>query len=585
MKKNILTYVLFPALLGASLTLKAQNTLPVQIIAEPWWNPDSTWVMAFPGFATCPTTSIGLSTPVRLSGIPNTMFTLNQGFSGRIYFFTGQGDSSLIMPYVAGVPADTTFPVRYDFVEITYFGNSNDCANLSMVDQIGINLSIATIANGQKTGSRGSNVNLPQLRKNLDTVATDSLNEFWVNGQFIRVMSPLHAPNAYFNLGSYLRLTLPTDSVVQLFGMYDGSKAAYIDTVPDGDTTIYHTFSAQPFYYNAVCNATNDTLVLSPHSSVAGSAVFLQGTIRVAVSDLQNMLYACDGPFQVSVDSGAYAPAVSPDRIGFNDPWSTVMRNYLVGYNLGYYNTSINGINGDFSWAWNGNFAFNYMHNDTGYYNQYASILQNYTNAYGFPFTDFIDDPLLSIYGCDTFRISLWSDTTHNFSDYTSLAPDTSGALRPTGSDTNYAQNIVFDFGSGVGCPQYGGKLNFMGYNFASGYNYTQLDTTSSNQTICGNITLTGFPIQFGALNRYPFSAEGSSFHLYLRADSTGLFTEAFTDNNNLVATIGSTGIAVTVSNLLYAISPAYLAGNTCGCLPATTTQKKTKNKTPKSRK
>jgi hypothetical protein len=580
--------ILFALLVLSGLAYgQSSQTLPIKLQVDPSWHPDSTWVLAFPGSGNTAQTSIGLSAPVKLSTIPKSVITVDSGFSGRIYFFVQQGDASAILESTSGFPADSTFLVRYDFIEITYKQNHYDVANLSSVDQFGLTLSMATFKSNIKNDSVGYKVSANNLISQLQNIRSNPQGGAPVfnndtNGRFIRVMSPLNAPGAYFNMANYVKLWVNSwisgaKDTIKIFGNYVGATAIFPNNVSV-------KYSAKHFFYNATISTDHNSVVLAPDPSVACKPAFLQGNITASITSLDSMIYPCDGNFYVS-------PAVSqlnglPDRIGYNDPWGTVMRNFLVGFNTGYYENAANGLNQNYSWNWNPDSAFKFNYGGDPYYNQYASIIQSTSNSYGFPFTDFIAMPLLPIFGCDTLQVSLWSDNTTNFPDYTPIIINTSGVVPTMVNLLSYGQNIVFNFTNTAICPNSSVSLSFCDSIFQTGYSYTNMDSTKKNatSTSCNNITLTGFPlfrpsIMKDTLNKYPCSFGGQNFNLFIQTDINGYFINAYCDNQAITTTIAPNQLALTV-NFGYTIDPANLqlscppSSNTNTTQPAPQTKK-----------
>lgn len=565
------------------------QALSVSLNIDPALNDSTIWLMATTGTTSTDTTSFGTCKPVCAATLGDT-FSIAAGFSGRIYIFMDVTDTSLIPREASQIASDTTMKVRYDFVEITYFGMQGDCADLSSVDQYGINLSMSVMdSSGVQSGSVGYEVNANTMVERMTPIEDSSIYPavyFDDSGAFMRVISPLHTPKGtYTDMSDYVSSLCSASDTIFLFDMYDGAKATYII---NDSTSVNYTYGPIPFYYIAVLSATNDSIILQPHPSVAGKAAYLQGRIAVNKTDLYNssynMIYACDGPFFVSPAS--LVPLLQdtiPDKVGFNDPWSTVVRNFLVGFNAGYYGTTYvlqNGdttytANGNNSWDWNPLHAFP----AGGTFNPYAEVIMASSNSYGFPFSDFLAAPLLQIYGDSLLTINIWSDTTTNFSDYTPNFPTmTADTINPTlGNNPMTGNNLVFDFGIGD-TVQYDGPLVFSGITFASGYNYTQMNPVSPNTTAPGNITFTGFPSYTDSVNQYTFSVEGKPFNLFIEFDSSGYIVQAMCDTPGILTKINNLNTAVTVTNLPYAIAPTYLS-------PAgSSASKKTKTKKGKKK-
>lgn len=574
MKKLLLSFLL--ALLPLFFYAQA---LPMKVVAQPPVVDSTTWLLATTGTTSTANTSLGTGGPVRLSNISDGIVSIDAGFSGRIYLFTGVTDSTSIP--TAASELSTTLNLRYDFMEITYFNAPGDCADLSSVDQFGITLSMETI--GSNGSSVGYMVNADTLVSAMQHLAPGAVMRDG-SGNFLRVASPLHTPvGTYTDMKAYVDELCQNGDTLSFFGMYDGAAAVYIIdstvsvmNIQNGDTTYTDTtyvlqrkktYGAIPFYYRAALSASADTIILKPDTLVAGNAGFLQGEIRFRKADLYNtdnhMIYACDGPFTVHPKTLVpLLPDTVPDRVGFNDPWSSVMRDFLVGFNAGYYGIhdtipvpgSAAGyvLNGNNSWDWNPLDAFS-----GSYYNTYARYIQQHSDSYGFPFSDFLAKPLLNVVSSDTLLLNIWPDSTTNFSDYidpySSLTADTINPVK--GNNPTSGNYLVLDFGQGTAM-NYNGKVRFLGRNYSCGYIYTlTASPVDSNTTLPGGVTFTGFPYWSDSVNQYTIIVEGKPVNLWIQADANGNFIQAATDNPSIAVTLQSG--SVKLSNLAYVINPA----------------------------
>ncbi len=485
-----------------------------------------------------PIPSLPTNTPVQLSTLSGNSFEVPVGFSGRIYFFLTE-DSSKIPSKPSGI--NTTINVRYDWVEMTYDGTPTACVNLTSVDQFGIALTLQTQdGSGKKLQSVGYNEAASSI---ISTFASLAHSAVQYNGSaFIRVRSPLHAVADYPSLNDYLQNINEKFFIVS--GMFDGNPGLGLPAIG--------------FEYECTFNYKNEeTIYLVPMGNSS-----LQGTIEIPCSSLPLMIYACDGSFNVPGTTAGPAGNGNGDTVGYNDSWSTVVRNFLVGFNVGYYGympaPASNGYkyNCNYSWDWSPEFAYQYQSQKTPinhYYNQYASTIYNASNSYGFPFSDFIGKPLVGLNNVSTLQISLLNDSETNH-DYT--APPT-GSLSPvnylnptSGDGTQIA--IIFD--CGVGQPMYySGSINLMGSDFSTGYNNWWSGNPPRVPIEAANCTVNQVPCYKSSICQYTFTIRNKPFNLYLQTDNSGNICSAAVDVD-LNVTISASQTSVTISNIFWSL-------------------------------
>lgn len=560
--------ILFLTLLFAAVStgLDAQQ-IKVKVHLDSDWSPSTTWLLATPGGTSTDSVSFGMLNPTCVDSLVNSGFQINKGFSGRIYIFVNAQESE-IPTMASAIASDTTLNVRYDFIEATYFGGPYDCADLSSVDQFGLTLSMSSADSlGNRLSSVGYSINTYGMIDTMSAVVNETVYPaiYYDNGTFMRIISPLHTPSGtYTDMQTYVNRLCAAGDTLNIFDTYSGSQAVY-----SIDTTNYDsTYAAIPFCYQAILSPTSDSIYLVPNPNLANPSDFLQGTISINKADLYNstynMIYACDGPFYVRPSS--LVPILGDsvaDKVGFNDPWSTVVRNFLAGFNAGYYGmtdtvatpgggTYIN--NGNDSWNWNPLHAFE----QSGSYNPYAKVIMANSDSYGFPFSDFIAKPLLNLYGVDSLILNVWNDSTTHFSDYVptfqSLTADT---VNPVIGNNSVASTLTLNFGCSNNVPVYSGTVGFYENTYATGWTYTNLDTAHLNTNAVSCINFTGFPSYVGQNNEYVLTVEGKPFSFTVAVDSAGNFTNIVSGNPTVLAQLS--GNNITLANLQYAISPAYL--------------------------
>ena len=487
--------------------------------------------------------SFGANTPTLLSTLTDNSFTIPTGFSGRIYFF--------LTDKVSDVPTSpseisTTLGLRYDWIEATCDGSKTACANLTSVDQFGIALSLETKdSSGNKIGTVGYNISAKDLVADLGALAPSAVVGDMSQGTFTRVISPLHTPaGTYGSLKDYIKLI--DGKTIYLTGTYNGSTDA---------NHVYHP--AASFFYRCAFDSTKTDIELIPEADSG-----IQGTIKIPSSSLEDMIYACDGKFDVpGTTAGKNGNGVG-DTVGFNDDWSTVVRNFLVGWNLGFYGYKPAPVDGyqydcDNSWDWMPQFSFKMTDSENSLcYNNYAETIWNNSNSYGFPFSDFLGKPLLNLYEVPTLEISVLKDDETN----TAYTPPTPQSITPvdhknpqSGNSTDHS--IIFNAGVGDSI-YYTGTVEFDSKFFEFGYVTQFTATTPGATTANGNCTIANVPANVSSVNQYTFKFMGKPFNLYLKLDSDGKILEAVVDGN-LTVTPDNTGYNVTISGIMDHISPA----------------------------
>ncbi|MBC3876380.1 hypothetical protein H8K38_01020 [Undibacterium sp. FT79W] len=492
------------------------------------------WLMATlsAGCETAP--SIGVCTPVLLSTLSSV--TIPAGFSGRLYFFCTDDQSSIPTTPSA---ITTALALRYDWIEITYDGSPTACANLTSVDQFGLAMSLSTLdATGGMLQSVGYQTDAATLIQQCQAVAPDAIVSD--GSQFLRVVSPLHIPAAYPSLQTYLH-ALEGQSL-RLTGKYDGGKDAK-----------GYSHRARSFDYSCEFDLTQLNLRLTAHPDSQ-----ITGTIQIASADFMKMIYACDGQFNVPRSSAGPFQNGIGDSVGFNDPWSAVVRNFIAGFNLGFYgySPSLNQhtYNCNHSWNWLPQFAFQNTMTGTPDYNRYAAIVTAASNSYGFPFSDLLGKPLVSLANASSLQITLFADNEsggYTPPPATSLSPVAS--LNPQGTgETSLA--VIFD--AGVGQPHpYTGKLIFENTSYSFGQ-YCWFDHQNpSISSAPGNCTINWVPFTQSEICQYQFSIQNKPFNLYLQFDTAGNILQSVVDGG-LTATVSATHQQITISGIQNHIAP-----------------------------
>jgi hypothetical protein len=491
--------------------------------------------------------SFGNLTPVLLSTLTDNSFTLPVGFSGRVYFFL-TSDLSKVPTQAADL--STTLALRYDWIEATYDGTTTAAANLTSVDQLGIALSLKTLnASGHTIQSVGYKSTLNSIVGDFVAAAPKAVSGTLASATdpFLRVISPLHtATGVWVSLQGYL--TALSSSTLNIVGPYDGSIDA---------NGVAHPASS----FNYTCDFKYDDAV-TEITLTANSSSLIKGTITLAKADLEAMIYACDGNFDVAGKSAGPNGNGTNDKVGFNDPWSTVVRNFLVGFNLGFYGykpAPVDGYhyNGSNSWDWAPELAFKNTLATTSY-NKYASLIYDNSNSYGFPFSDFLGKPLVQLYGAASVQIDILADDAVN-ADYAIPEPPNIKPVTytdPTTRNPVGLKAIAVVLNGGVGQPTYyTGTMTFSGTTCTFGQGVFLDNSAPTFTTAPGNCTINAVFCSVGSTMKYSMTIEGKPFNLYMTLDAAGLITKAVVDGG-LISTVDILQQNVTISNILNYIKP-----------------------------
>jgi hypothetical protein len=217
-------------------------------------------------------------------------------------------------------------------------------------------------------------------------------------GKVLRVISPSTVPpasiNSYPSLQAYVNYVKNQNITTRVTGQYTGRA-----NPPS------NPFKPQSYNFNAKVLANGDLQLVGTSSAVAG-----QVTILIKSADLSTGLLGTNPPYTVN---GA------PESIGTNNVYSTVVRDILGGFDLGLVGSdAINPNTGhkyrdDPTRSWyvptvGENHAYGYAQPPgsacnkstnpaTVCYNQSAGTIAGLGDSYGFPFTDLLGHPLVSL--------------------------------------------------------------------------------------------------------------------------------------------------------------------------------------------
>lgn len=422
----------------------------------------------------------------------------NNNFAGgRIYVSFGE------FPFTSnptGNPCDPSVAeLRYDWIELTADGAPAACANLSGVNQLGIAMTLESYLKNTKVSYVGYNDSLNTIKNNLYSINQKA----FIGGndtEFVRVISPDNGDttesqswSSVCDYEGYLKSLQGQEFEIK--GYYCGAKLTDGTVCPPCSYDYTGTFPLD----------TDKTFTM--HATEDSEAT---GPITITNKDLCEtlieMINKCDGSFTVT-DSNQ-PPNKDAQTVGTNSVYSAIMRDFLVGFNLGFYGYKDGLIDYNNSNNWNpfGTFKNINPNTQTPYGNKYTYTVHKSTNSYSFPFEDFLGKVFVTLNPekADTLVITILNDT--QTGDYTPYSQATAPAV--TTGDSQVPQiNFFFD-------------ASKKGFPFK--FNGEQHTVSSSAQVLTSNISANK-----NQKNRYPVTYRNMSDVLDVTLDASGNITSA----------------------------------------------------------
>jgi len=292
---------------------------------------------------------------------------------------------------------------RWDKVELSYVTTDpSSVANLTADDFASIPMRLT--AGGASVGWHLTNSMNALLAQLAALSGNDPQAIAITNSQIVRVMSPHTAFYANWpSLQPYIDYVRSNAIVTHVVGAYDG-RAPF--TLPEWQQQSYDLTAF-------VDSATN--LVLTGTCGIVGAT-----TITISSQELLEAIYSASPNYVVN---GVYAN-------NSNSVFDAIVRDALAGFNLGLVGTSRidprtgSPFTNESTQVW-----YNYPQNgtvteslrytnvfaalwgaDKKFYNQYAAILSDITDAYGFPYNDTLAKPLLPLVNNPTLTLEILPD-------------------------------------------------------------------------------------------------------------------------------------------------------------------------------
>jgi hypothetical protein len=337
------------AIAAAMLLPAGASALELQIVDKSGHEPEDVYVTVAGQAGTYDVPGMVNDEPKKLSEIPGQKLTIEKLIAGRVYISYGTGVQE-------GVPFDS--PTRFDWAELTVTPASADVANLTAVDQFGIGMRLDTYGPSEEHLDWLGDANSDTIFEALQRIPGGPQATVKDGSDIVRVVSPNKAPNAYPDLGDYVRSM-------------------------SGRTITLHTaFFGSPFVTSEYTGtfAADGSIALSGASNPAGQA---PATIPVAGDGLIDDVY-----------TGANTP---------NNLQGAIRRDLLAGFSTGlwggrYGNDALSFCSNpqttaQGSWCPNGfnQPAFGDARLELSPYatcEQYAAVINQYADAYGNPYSD-----------------------------------------------------------------------------------------------------------------------------------------------------------------------------------------------------
>ncbi|WP_051622196.1 Hint domain-containing protein [Acidocella facilis] len=343
----------------------------------------------------------------------------------------------------------------YDSVELNLTGTATDAGNLTSVVQYGLSLGMGVSYTSGASASVGYDITGTAL-ETLLAHAGATLSTY-STGPLAGSLASAIPPSNTLDWAGYVTAVSSIASDIEISGFFNGGADA-------GGT--YH--NAGYFDYAVSAGTSSGSLVftLTPQADSQ-----IQGTIYIDAGNLENSIYATDGTATI-VSNGSVFTTMNT---GANNEWGTVLRQFLVGFDAGYYGTSGVPVNGQLGGSidlnksanWDPTYGFGRSLSSAiiaGHtYNGYAAAFASYSNSYGFNYADAetaaytTGGPLLALAepgtSIDVSTIDLTvfgaTDTPTGYTAPTIANIVSASTYTPvTGTSGN---NIVLDFATGNG--------------------------------------------------------------------------------------------------------------------------------------
>jgi len=339
------------ALLGISAGSAA--ALDVEVVNDSGQPPENVYLTLHGGSSS--DGQLPDETPRALSEIHNSTFSLESLKAGRLYVSYGE-------PYTE-LGNGLEPPFRYDKIELTAPG----VADVTAVDFFAIPFQLEALdSDGAPVGEALSyrcytSTIISKLRELAPSAEVNS------GGQFLRFRSPKNAWASYPSMEPYVKSM--AGQTIEVEDVYANSEhppkvsIKYSGTFePDGSITLNGTF----------------TEIEGAHHEEKGEPLHIEG------STLPEAAYTGNGPFTVGSTT---------EYVGENNRYSVIYRDIVAGFELGYWGGRYG--NNSRSWLGKPDFAAARANVEPyATYNEYAAIINEYSDAYGAAFNELGPKPV-----------------------------------------------------------------------------------------------------------------------------------------------------------------------------------------------
>ena len=312
------------------------------------------------------------------------------------------------------------YQYRYDAIEFTLTGAASDVADLTNITQFGGTMSLTvnySAASGMPTDSRGYSQSASTI-----STALGHLNPHAVAQKFPTDGGPLSGQTREtFTAGTNLKPNPINDAA---------DWAAYVEAFR---TAVEHGGEFRlASYFNGVAGEapaslsyfevqySHDMFWLVP-VTLKGLGHVTQYVIGISEADLEANIDFQIGPLNIYESVSAHPVHVSSSIVGPNpsssftpnNAWGDIAKYFVAGFDAGFWGGSAGSINPhvsgpkinlDQSWNWSSPYAYHAITSNGGHgyqntiepgksgYDQAAAVFFQYSNAYGYSYSDLISN-------------------------------------------------------------------------------------------------------------------------------------------------------------------------------------------------
>jgi hypothetical protein len=334
--------------------------LTVEIVNNSGKDPSDIWLSLFNG----PSTDGKMpdNTPVTLASLgSSSSFQLGDISAGRLFVSYGEGATQF---------TSTSSPIRNDKIEFTNPG----VADLTAVDFFAIPMDIQTLDSSdnvlESLAFRCYTQTINSKLLALPGGPSGVIN----NAQGIaKILSPQMPGTNYPLMTDYIASM--AGKTITVDSQYDGWPGAPGGGYPPAQADMTGTFQSDGSI------TLSGTITPAPQQPAPGQST---------PSTTGNQLVISGDSMAAAVysNNGTYTKNGVAGQVGDNDVWAVIYRDVVAGFALGYWG----GKYGNSSSAWLRQPAFANAWTTppsfTPYYHQYGALITEFSDAYGFPFTD-----------------------------------------------------------------------------------------------------------------------------------------------------------------------------------------------------